>query len=120
MNNLYVTEQKSKAHLLETNYEGVLQCLPAATEACKEALECVVGFLIRRYPSHFWLLEHKPGYVHNAITSKTFRLIEPYDEHPLAVAAQLAMEDINLLMQVTGEHSDEHFLCVLSRRTAAK
>ncbi|KAH7350773.1 hypothetical protein BKA65DRAFT_582791 [Rhexocercosporidium sp. MPI-PUGE-AT-0058] len=110
IDNLYRDEQRMKAHLLETNFEGVLQCLPAAEEACKEALNCIVKFLVRRYPSHFWLLVDKPGYVHNAITSKTFRYIEPYDHPPLAIAAQLAMEDINVLMPGKGENSKEYYL----------
>ncbi|KAG4419193.1 hypothetical protein IFR04_007694 [Cadophora malorum] len=110
IDNLYKKEQKTRVHLLQNNYEDVLQCLPAATEACKEALECIVKFLIRRYPAQFWLVNSKDGYVHNAITSKTFRFVEPYDQHPLAIAGQLAMEDINLLMQGTGDAVNEHFL----------
>ncbi|KAH7419997.1 hypothetical protein BKA64DRAFT_31206 [Cadophora sp. MPI-SDFR-AT-0126] len=110
IDNLYKKEQEVRLHLLQTNYEGVLQCLPSATDACKEALESIVNFLIQRYPLQFWIPKSKPGYVHNAITSKTFRFIEPYDQHPLAIAAQLAMEDINLLMQGTGDAVNEHFL----------
>ncbi|KAG4440519.1 hypothetical protein IFR05_003989 [Cadophora sp. M221] len=110
IDNLYKTEQQIRNHLLETNHDGVLQCLPDANEACKEALDYIVNFLIRRYPTHFWLLEDRAGYVHNSITSKTFRFIEPYDQHPLAIAAQLTMEDINLLMQDTGENSNDYSL----------
>ncbi|KAL5321932.1 hypothetical protein ACEPPN_009897 [Leptodophora sp. 'Broadleaf-Isolate-01'] len=120
IDNLYKAEQQIRTHLLETNHDGVLQCLPESKEACKEALDCIVNFLIRRYPKHFWLLEDKPGYVHNAITSKTFRFIEPYDQDPLAIAAQLAMEDINLLMQGTGENSNNYFLCVSKMCVTAK
>ncbi|KAL2071674.1 hypothetical protein VTL71DRAFT_12909 [Oculimacula yallundae] len=110
VDNLYEKEQECRTHLLKTNYAGVLQYLPPAEEACKEALDCIVRFLVQRYPSKFWLIEGKPGYVHNSITSKTFRFIEPYKQHPLSIAAQLAMEDINLLMPGVGEKSNEYFL----------
>lgn len=112
-------EQKTRVDLIQNNYQDVLQCLPAATEACKEALECIVNFLIQRYPAQFWLVKSKHGYVHNSITSKTFRFIEPYEQHPLAIAAQLAMEDINLLMQGIGDAANEHFLYVIGTTHAS-
>lgn len=106
---LYTEEQKFKERLLERDIQAVLQCLPEAEEACKETLECVVDFMIRRYPDHFMLLKDQPGYIHNAITRKTFRIVEPFEQHPLVVAAQLAMEDINLLLQGSeGESQDYH------------
>lgn len=106
---LYTEEQKFKEYLLERDIQAVLQCLPDAEAACTETLECVVNFMTRRYPDHFILLKGQPGYIHNAITRKTFRITKPFEQHPLVVAAQLAMEDINLLLRGSeGESQDYH------------
>jgi hypothetical protein len=110
LDNLYKEEQAFRTHLLESNRNGVMQVLPVAEEACAETLEYIVEFLIRRFPSLFRRPYGKPEYIHNLVTNKTFRTTAPYDEHPLAVAAQLVMEDINLLMQGTGEDPKEYYL----------
>jgi len=110
IDNLYEKEQELRRHLLETDYPGVMQCLPNAEEACEEALECVVNFMTRRYPSLFYLRKDKPGYIYNAITDRTFKVVRPYEQHPLVVAAQLTMEDINLLLQGTGEGAEDYQL----------
>ncbi|KUJ15783.1 uncharacterized protein LY89DRAFT_734932 [Mollisia scopiformis] len=110
IDNLYLQEQELRRHLLRTNREGVLQCLPKAEEACKEALQAIVDFLTKRFPLHFQLPKDRPGYIHNAITDRTFRIAEPLQQHPLEIAAQLVMEDINLLMQGVGEHPNEYYL----------
>jgi hypothetical protein len=107
---LYTQEQKFKEQLLEKDIGAVMQCLPDAYEACIETLECVVGFLTRRYPGYFYLPKNQPGYVYNAITKRKFRIVEPFEQHPLVVAAQLAMEDINLLLRGSGEDSKDYNL----------
>lgn len=104
---LYTPEQKPRIELLYGRREQVLQCRPEAEEACKEALECIVTFLTARYPSQFQISESGPEYIHNAITNRDFRYRAPYEEHPLAVAAQLVMEDINLLIRGSG---DDYYL----------
>jgi hypothetical protein len=106
----YAYEQKFKEKLLGGDMDAVLQSLPEAKEACKETLECVVNFLIRRYPDQFKLLDNQPEYVYNAITRKTFRIVEPFEQHPLAIAAQLAMEDFNLLMRDSRGESQDYNL----------
>ncbi|KAF8865130.1 hypothetical protein BDZ45DRAFT_669020 [Acephala macrosclerotiorum] len=110
IDNLYQQEQDLRRHLLKTNRDGVMQCLPGAEEACKEALQAIIDFLTRRFPSHFHLLKDRPGWICNAITNRTFKFSEPLQQHPLEIAAQLVMEDINLLMQGVGEHSNEYYL----------
>lgn len=120
IDNLYHQEQDLRRHLLKTDRDGVMQCLPGAEEACKEALQAIVDFLIRRYPSHFHLLKDRPGYIYNAITDRSFKISVPLQQHPLEIAAQLVMEDINLLMQGVGEHPNEYYLCVLSNTDFAK
>lgn len=112
IDNLYQQEQELRRHLLETNRDGVMQCLPGAEEACKEALQAIVDFLLRRFPTHFYLLKDRPGYIHNTITDRTFKISEPLQHHPLEIAAQLVMEDINLLMQGVGDNPNEFYLYV--------
>jgi hypothetical protein len=110
LDNLYEKEQEFRRHLLETNRNGVMQVLPVAEEACQETLEYIVAFLTRRFPSQFQRPKGKPDYIHNLITNRTFRITAPYEEHPLAVAAQLVMEDINLLLQGEGDDPNQYYL----------
>lgn len=110
IDNKYEEEQNLRRHLLETNRDGVMQVLPYAEEACEEALDCIVNFLVKRYPSQFQRPREKPGYVYNGITNRTFKVTKPYEQHPLEVAAQLAMEDINLLIQGSGENARDYYL----------
>ncbi|KAF4633586.1 hypothetical protein G7Y89_g4518 [Cudoniella acicularis] len=106
LDNLYKQEQELRRYLIRTNRNGVMQCLPGAERACEEALEYIVDFLVRRYPAHFQLLKDRPGYIHNNITNRKFKVTAPYDQHPLEVIAQLVMEDINLLLPGTEKEED--------------
>ena len=108
LDNLYEQEQELRGHLLACNRNGVMQILPGSEEACEETLECVVKFLTKRYPSHFRHPKGDTNYIYNVITNKTFRIAAPLEQCPLEVAAQLAMEDINLLIQ--GEGETEYYL----------
>jgi hypothetical protein len=110
IDNKYEEEQELRRYLLETNCDGVMQVLPGTEDACEEALECIVNFLTRRYPSQFQYPKGNPGYIYNKITNRTFKVTKPYEQHPLEVAAQLTMEDINLLMQGTGEDPQDYYL----------
>jgi hypothetical protein len=110
IDNKYEEEQRLRRHLLETNRDGVMQVLPGAEEACEEALECIVNFLTRRYPNQFQHLEGKPGYIYNGITKRRLKVTKPYEQHPLEVAAQLTMEDINLLIQGAGGNDQDYYL----------
>lgn len=109
LDNLYHQEQEFRRYLLKTDPNGVMQCLPGSEVACEEALECIVNFLTRRYPYYFRLLEEKPGYIHNELTNLTLKITAPYEQHPLEVAAQLCMEDINLLLKGAGD-DNEYYL----------
>ncbi|TVY59599.1 hypothetical protein LSUE1_G010083 [Lachnellula suecica] len=111
IDSLYKEEQVLRRHLLKTNRQGVMQCLPTAEKACEEALECIVNFLIERYPSQFKLLTNRPGFIYNGITARNFKITKPYEQHPLEVAAQLVMEDINLLLQGAGNDQLDYCLC---------
>jgi hypothetical protein len=110
IDNLYEQEQQLRRHLLSTDRQGVMQCLPGAEKACEEALEYIANFLIHRYPSQFKLLKDPPGCVYNGITNRTFKVVKPYEQHPLEVAAQLCMEDINLLLQGVGKEERDYCL----------
>lgn len=98
IDNKYEEEQETRRMLLRTDREGVMQVLPSAERACEEALECVVNFLIKRYPAHFHFSKGDRNYICNVITKQKFKVTKPYEQHPLEVAAQLIMEDINLLI----------------------
>jgi hypothetical protein len=110
IDNKYQEEQDLRKLLLETNRDGVMQVLPGAEDACEEALDCIVNFLIKRYPTQFQHPEGKLGYIYNGITNRTFKVNKPYDQHPLEVAAQLMMEDINLLIQGPEQDAQNYYL----------
>ena len=107
IDNLYVPEQRLRRELLATHRQGVMQCLPGSELACEEVLDLIVDFLTKRYPQQFVRPCEKPEYLTNRITGLTFKVTKPYTLHPLEVAAQLVMEDINLLMKGEG---DNHYL----------
>jgi hypothetical protein len=110
IDNKYEEEQSFRRYLLENQRDGVMQVRPCAEEACEEALDCIVNFLIKRYPSQFQYPKGKQGYIYNGITNRTFKVTKPYEQHPLEVAAQLAMEDINLLMKGSGQDARNYYL----------
>jgi len=104
--NLYEEEQRFRRHLIENHRKGVYQCQKGSEVAIEETLEYIVKFLTRRYPQYFHHPNGKPDYIKNLITDQTFRITAPYEQHPLEIAAQLVMEDINLLMQGEGEDTE--------------
>ncbi|KAF2103965.1 hypothetical protein NA57DRAFT_70176 [Rhizodiscina lignyota] len=110
LDNRYFEEQKLRRHLLHENRRGVFQALPGSEMACREVLAEIVAFLTRRYPQWFYCPTQNPDYVHNALTGRTFKVAEPYENHPLEVAAQLAKEDINLLIQGAGPDPNQFYL----------
>jgi hypothetical protein len=122
LDNLYEQEQILRRHLLRTNRQGVMQCLPDAEKACEETLHCIVNFLTRRYPSQFCLSRNGSEVIHNKITNRSFKISAPYEQHPLEIAAQLAMEDINLLFPGSkgGENEEQYYLYVSNRQHDAQ
>ncbi|KFY15372.1 hypothetical protein V491_05701 [Pseudogymnoascus sp. VKM F-3775] len=106
----YIVQQELRRQLLVESREGVMQCLPDAEEACVETLDFIVNYLTKRYPNLFVLVEKKPGYLHNRITDLTFKITAPFEVHPLEVAAQLVMEDLNIMIQGAGEDPEQHYL----------
>lgn len=106
----YVPQQKFRRYLLAEKREDVMQIMPGSEEACEETLDLVVRFLTKRYPQFFVFVEEKPGYLHNRITDIVFKISKPYEINPLEVAAQLVMEDLNLLMQGAGDDPEQHYL----------
>lgn len=99
IDNKYKEEQEMRRMILQTKRDQVMQVLPTAESACEEALECVVNFLVRRYPTHFQYPQGNQNYICNGITNQAFKVTKPYEQYPLEVAAQLIMEDINLLIE---------------------
>jgi hypothetical protein len=110
LDNRYVHEQSLRRELLAKNREGVMQMLPGSEAACTEMLDLIVSFLTSRYPQLFFRPVGKPGYLHNSLTNRTFKVTAPYEISPLEIAAQLIMEDLNLLIQGFGDDSEQHYL----------
>lgn len=119
----YPDEHRVRTQLLEEKKDKVLQCLPESYEACLEALEEVVAFLCRRYPSMFEVKESGSGNengktktVCNKITGEEFVYGgDPGNDHeqkqqrldPLEIAVRLTMEDLSILMK---NEDDEYYL----------
>src|SRR4051812_28056363 len=106
LDNLYEEEQKFRSDLIKNHRKGVWQTRPRSDEAVEETLEYIVKFLVKRYPQYFQHPKGQPNYIHNLITNKTFKIVAPYETPPLEVAAQLIMEDINLLIQGDGDDTE--------------
>ncbi len=90
-----------------------MQILPGSEAACIECLDTIVDYVTRRYPNLFYHPDGKQNYIHNALTKRTFKITSPYEIPPLEVAAQLVMEDLNLLIQGFGDDPQQHYLQVL-------
>lgn len=110
LDNRYVPEQTLRQELLDNHREGVMQTLPGSESACEEVLEMVVSFLTQRYPHLFYHPEGKTDYIYNVATGRSFRITAPYEVPPLQVAAQLIMEDINILYKGHGDDPQQHYL----------
>jgi hypothetical protein len=110
LDNRYVHEQSLRRELLAKNREGVMQMLPGSEAACTEMLDLIVSLLTSRYPQLFFRPVGKPDYLHNSLTNRTFKVTAPYEISPLEIAAQLIMEDLNLLIQGFGDDSEQHYL----------
>ena len=96
LDNLYEREQKLRRDLIANQRNDVLQYLPGSEEACKG------------YPSQFQYPGDDQNYICNLITNKTFRVAAPLEQHPLEIAANLIMEDMNLITQ--GDNDTECYL----------
>lgn len=110
LDNRYWDEQALRRTLLQNEHDEVTQVLPGSEPACIEALEFIVSFLTRRFPHLFFHPDGKRDYVHNVLTKMTFRIRQPFEAPPLEVAAQLVMEDLNLLIQGFGPDPEQHYL----------
>lgn len=110
LDNRYWKEQDLRRNLLENHHDGVTQALPGSEAACIEVLDMVVSYLTRRYPQLFFHPEGKIDHIHNKLTGLTFRIKAPYEIPPLEVAAQLVMEDLNIMIQGLGPNKDHHYL----------
>lgn len=108
----YFEEQALRKKLLDEHRNGVMQILPGSEAACIEVLEMIIDYLTRRFPNLFYRPEGKENYIYNSLTGRTFKTSAPYEEPPLEIAAQLVMEDLNILIQGFGEDPEQHYLCV--------
>jgi hypothetical protein len=113
LDNRYRAEQQLRRDLLKTHRRAVMQILPGSEAACIEVLETTVSYLSQRFPHFFFHPNGKLDYIHNRLTKLTFRIKEPFEFPPLEVAAQLVMEDLNLLIQGFGDDPEQHYLCVV-------
>lgn len=52
----------------------------------------------------------KTGYIHNMITDRIFEVAAPLEQDPLEIAAQLVMEDINIMMEGTVGDAQDYYL----------
>ncbi|EXJ84060.1 hypothetical protein A1O3_04727 [Capronia epimyces CBS 606.96] len=110
LDNKYWQEQELRRQLLVESRPEVMQLLHGSEAACIEVLDTVVDYLTRRYPSLFYRPEGKDGYIYNGLTNLSFKITAPYELHPLEIAAQLVMEDLNLLVQGFGPEPDQYYL----------
>jgi hypothetical protein len=111
IDNRFWKEQELRRKLLEGHREGVSQMLPGSEAACVEVLDTVVDYVTRRYPNLFYAPEGKADYIHNSLTKRTFKITAPYDMPPLEAAAQLVMEDLNVMIQGFGDDDpQQHYL----------
>ncbi|KAF2120187.1 hypothetical protein BDV96DRAFT_674465 [Lophiotrema nucula] len=105
----YRDQHGVRKKLLDRKKEEVLQVTDDGEEACIELMEEVVGFLVKKYPKYFQLVERDGRTkVLNAIMEEEFCVQRPYEMHPLEVCARLANEDFNILFK--SEFSGEHVL----------
>ncbi|KAH8592744.1 hypothetical protein B0O99DRAFT_596901 [Bisporella sp. PMI_857] len=114
LDNLYVEEQTFRNKLIRERKDAVYQCLPASNEAIEETLEYIVKYLTKRYPTYFFHPKGNPHFIQNSLTGKTFKISVPFEQHPLEVAAQLVMEDINILMEGSGSDTDYYLMASFS------
>ena len=98
----YAVLHSIRSKLLDDENCRVIQCLPGSEAACAEVLDLVVEFLIQKFPekfkAHFSFSEIKA--VEIIATNEIFRVKAPFNRlQPLEIAARLAMEDFNILIQ---------------------
>lgn len=113
LDNRYRAEQQLRRDLLKTNRRAVMQILPGSEAACIEVLETIVSYLSQRFPHLFFHPNGELDYIHNVLTNLTFRIKGPFKVPPLEVAAQLVMEDLNLLIRGFGDDPEQHYLWVV-------
>lgn len=98
----YAVLHNIRSKLLDDEKSQVIQCLPGSEAACAEVLDLVVEFLIQNFPEKF-----KPHFSFSQVeaveviaTNEIFRVKAPFTRlQPLEIAARLAMEDFNILIQ---------------------
>ena len=101
----YESEHEIRKALFRKKRNEILGCKPVARAACEELLEEVVHELLEVYPNKFELLftEHEARQVKDIETSELYQIDSPTSgAGRLKMAATLAMEDFNILMQDEG------------------
>jgi dimethylamine monooxygenase subunit A len=89
----YPDEMAQRRQLLAERHGEVFAALPAAADACREALQVIADNLTTHYPAWF---SHADGVLLNHITGETWDLAAlPCD--PLEVAGRLVQEDLCLI-----------------------
>lgn len=86
-----------------------------ATKACFELLDLLIDVLTTKYPQ-FYIISQHLGHrtVYNKLTKELFHLEQlSIGVHPLEIAARLATEDFNILVN----NGSQHILFVLFQHT---
>lgn len=112
LDNRYLEEQQLRRNQLQNHRRAVLQILPGSEAGCIEVLETIVSCLTKRFPNLFFHPDGKLNYIRNELTKLTFRIKEPFQLAPLEIAAQLVMEDLNVLIQGFGDDPEQYYLSV--------
>ncbi|KAL4778895.1 hypothetical protein BJX76DRAFT_352245 [Aspergillus varians] len=88
---LYDTQHAAKVAMLkDPDFENYVDYLDGIDDPAVELMETVVTYLIKRYPNVF---RTDSEYVHINYLNERYRIKEPSDYHPLAVADVLVHED---------------------------
>ncbi|KAK3400810.1 hypothetical protein B0T20DRAFT_505155 [Sordaria brevicollis] len=97
----YHTTMSQRRSLLAQHGSRIFFCNPCAVHACRELMEMVLSFLVKRYPSHFSLSPSADGLTpnalfHNRLLSTTTNLLTT---DPLQVLFDNVPEDYALMLR---------------------
>ena len=92
---LYDSEHAAKVAMIKSpDSENYVDYLDGIDDAAVELMETVVTYLVKRYPAMF---RSDGEYVYIDHLNEKYRIKQPYDYHPLAVAGVLVHEDLYIL-----------------------
>ena len=102
---LFDSEHKQKVTMATApDAENYVDYLDGIDDAVVELLDTVVTYVTKRYPN---MVRVDDEYVYIDHLQEKYRIREPYDLHPLAVAGLLIMDDLYVLKK---GHKDRYTL----------